>query len=111
MLNTLISPKIGLNLIKKQVEKQFEKRFKTSIESYEMLFDNNEKALNFIINGKSYNYDSDIGHIIAKQAEEKLKDTGGELTHIRIIDSPKGWEYLIYYIKNGEKKFTKDLLT
>jgi hypothetical protein len=65
-----ISPKLGVKLIRGQIEKQL----KEKVPFFDMVFISDKNQLQFVANGKFYNFSSDeLKKMIEKLASKQLK--------------------------------------
>lgn len=77
MISSLISPKIGLTLIKSQIEKQLNKK----VDKFDIILMMQEKSICFRIEGKKYLHDNDqLKTILETQLSQHIpKDVNLEM--------------------------------
>lgn len=102
----LINPSIAVNLLKKQVEKQLNKK----IEKFDIVYKSKEDDLYFNIEGTRYVFDSEkIKTAIAYQVNENL-EKGQELDYVILKVNGKQITAYIYYSENEQKLFIEHKL-
>lgn len=108
MIGNLISPKIGLALIKKRLEKQL----KITITKYQVIYQVEKKEVGFKLGMDYFQYESDnlisiIESYLDKYKEKELKDL--RITFI-IINYPENDLNIYYLSPDGKRQFiTKKL--
>ena len=107
MLGKIINPMIAINLIKKQLKKQFKKE----IEVFDIIYSSDKNKLSFKIEGKMYDMDSEsLKTAIQTQAGEYL-EKGQTMDYIILQINFKSVFAKIYFTENGEKEFVEQKIS
>jgi hypothetical protein len=107
-LGKLISPKIGVVMIRKSIEKQLGKK----VPFFDIRVNLNTNKLQFIIDGIFYDHEAEeLKKIIVMTVKGSLeKGSTIDLINISITDKDEILESVYYTTKKGEKQFFKEKL-
>jgi len=101
-LGKFISPKLGVGIIKAQLQKQLKKEVK----SFDLRFVQSTNILEFIVEGKAFVFDSDaLKTVIKQQSSSKLKKTQQLDVIILSVNDQDEINAKAYYTESDKKLF------
>jgi len=101
-LGKFISPKLGVGIIKAQLQKQLKKEVK----SFDLRFVQSTNILEFIVEGKAFVFDSDaLKAVIKQQSSSKLKKTQQLDVIILSVNDQDEINAKAYYTESDKKLF------
>lgn len=102
-LGKLINPAIAINIVKKQLKKQFKK----DVEIFDIVYDHAKDKLSFLIDNKSYHMDSENLKTAIKMQTVDLLEDNQELTYVVLQVNFESIFAKIFYTENNEKLFVE----
>lgn len=102
-LSKLISPAVGLNILKKEIEKQLNKK----INAFSMFYIYKKDKLLFLVEKKEYTFDADSIKTVIKSYATHLRS---EFDAVQINHSSNSTDIILYYTETNIKKSLKSKL-